>query len=221
MDQAALARPRLLTLSAWSRPNSESALTAGDTEPSDEVLLEMIGLANKDALSALFRRHGRQVWAIGRKILRDAGEAEDLVQEVFLYVYRRARLFDRNKGTARSWLIQIVYTQALCRRRKLKCLGFYQPAKNGSTEKANGLQLGRPIYDQTAEGLFGRSRWKRIVEELTEDQRETLRLHFFEGYTFAEIADRLGQSHRNIRNHHYRGLEKLRKHLAKSELNGR
>jgi RNA polymerase sigma-70 factor (ECF subfamily) len=68
------------------------------------------------------------------------------------------------------------------------------------------------------EGLFGRNGWKKVVEELTGDQRETLRLHFFEGFTFTEIAEKLGQSYANVRNHHYRGLEKLRRHLAEGEL---
>ncbi len=76
-------------------------------------------------------------------------------------------------------------------------------------------------YDRSVEGLFGRNGWKKIVEGLTADQRETLRLHFFEGYTFTEIAEKLGQSHANVRNHHYRGLEKLRKHVAEDELNRR
>lgn len=76
-------------------------------------------------------------------------------------------------------------------------------------------------YDQTVEGLFGRNGWRAILESLTEEQVETLRLHFFEGYTFAEIAEKLGQSYSNVRNHHYRGLEKLRKHLAESSLNRR
>jgi RNA polymerase sigma factor (sigma-70 family) len=76
-------------------------------------------------------------------------------------------------------------------------------------------------YDQTVEGLFGRNGWRRVLESLTKDQRETLRLHFFEGYTFEEIAEKLGQSHGNVRNHHYRGLEKVRKHLADRGLNRR
>ena len=76
-------------------------------------------------------------------------------------------------------------------------------------------------YDQTVEGLFGRNGWRAILETLTEEQVKTLRLHFFEGYTFAEIAEKLGQSYSNVRNHHYRGLEKLRKHLAESSLNRR
>ena len=79
----------------------------------------------------------------------------------------------------------------------------------------------RQEYDRTVEGLFGRNGWKKVVEDLTDDQRETFRLHFFEGHTFTEIAEKLGQSYANVRNHHYRGLEKLRRHLAESELNSR
>jgi RNA polymerase sigma-70 factor, ECF subfamily len=76
-------------------------------------------------------------------------------------------------------------------------------------------------YDRTVEGLFGRNGWRTMLESLTEGQRETLRLHFFEGCTFAEIAERLGESYANVRNHHYRGLEKLRKQLAEDPLNRR
>ncbi len=72
-----------------------------------------------------------------------------------------------------------------------------------------------------SKGYSVRNGWKKIVEDLTEDQWETLRLYFFEGYTFAEIAEKLGQSYANVRNHHYRGLEKLRKHLAENAPNRR
>jgi RNA polymerase sigma-70 factor (ECF subfamily) len=125
------------------------------------------------------------------------------------------------RGSARSWIIQVAYTQAFLRRRELKSHGFYS---SGITDKPTECdQHGEDgaNYDQTVEGLFGRKGWKKIVESLTEDQRETFLLHFFEGYTFAEIAEKLGQSFANVRNHHYRGLEKLRKHLADNELNRR
>ena len=74
-------------------------------------------------------------------------------------------------------------------------------------------------YDNTVEGFFGRNGWKKVWDSLTECQRETLRLHFYEGCTFAEIAERLGQSYVNIRHHYYRGLEKLRKHADDNNLN--
>jgi RNA polymerase sigma-70 factor (ECF subfamily) len=62
-------------------------------------------------------------------------------------------------------------------------------------------------YDQSVEGVLG----KKVLASLTAEQRETLRLYFVEGYTFAEIAEKLGQSFFNVRHHYYRSLEKLRK----------
>ena len=190
-------------------------------EATDEVLIAAVQAGDHDALSLLFRRYAHSVRNVGRRILRDKAEADDLVQEAFLYIHRKSALFDSSKGSARSWIIQVAYTQALLRRRQLKSHGFYL---SGITDRP--VERRQPgdkgaHYDGTVEGLFGRNRWKRIVEDLTEDQRETFRLHFFEGHTFTEIAEKLGQSCANVRNHHYRGLEKLRRHLAESELNSR
>jgi RNA polymerase sigma-70 factor (ECF subfamily) len=181
---------------------------------SDEALMAMLRDRGQDAIGCLFRRHAKAVHSVGKRILRDAAEAEDLVQEVFLYLFRKHDLYDSSKGSARSWLIQIAYTQAFLRRRKLKSLGLYQ---NPSEKNRNSHPLDL-AYDHTFEGLFGRNGWKKIFQDLTQDQRETFRLHFFEGCTFTEIAEKLGQSYANVRNHHYRGLEKLRRHLAKDDL---
>jgi RNA polymerase sigma-70 factor, ECF subfamily len=140
---------------------------------------------------------------------------------VFLYIHRKSVLFDSSKGSARSWIVQVAYTQALLRRRQLKSHGFYL---SGITDKALECHPSSDKgahYDHTVEGLFGRNGWKKIVEDLTEDQRETFRLHFFEGYTFTEIAEKLGQSYVNIRHHYYRGVEKLRKHVHENGENHR
>ena len=188
---------------------------------SDELLLSLVRHEDRNALGLLFRRYAGSLHAIGRRILRDDSEAEDLVQEVFLYIHTKSAHFDSSKGTARSWIFQIAYTQAFLRRRTLKHHGLYS---HGIVENAVGTETTakpRADYDQTPEGLFGRNGWRKILESLTEDQRETLRLHFFEGCTFAEIAERLGQSYANVRNHHYRGLEKVRKHLGDGVLNRR
>jgi RNA polymerase sigma-70 factor (ECF subfamily) len=191
------------------------------TEITDEALLNKVREGDRDALSLLFRRYARLVRNVGRRIIRNNYEADDLVQEVFLYIHRKSALFDNSKGSARSWIIQVAYTQAFLRRRQLKSLGFYLSGITDRQAECHQWSDTGANYDQTVEGLFGRNGWKQIVEGLTEDQRETLRLHFFEGYTFTEIAEKLGQSFANVRNHHYRGLEKLRKHLAGDELNRR
>jgi RNA polymerase sigma-70 factor (ECF subfamily) len=190
-------------------------------EADDDTLIERVQLGDRDALALLFRRYARHIRNVGERILRDKAEADDLVQDVFLYIHRKSALFDTSKGPARSWIIQVVYTQALLRRRELKSHGFYLSGIADRPVECRQPDDKGAHYDGTVEGLFGRNGWKKIVEDLTEDQRETFRLHFFEGYTFAEIAEKLGQSYANVRNHHYRGLEKLRKHLAEDELNSR
>jgi RNA polymerase sigma-70 factor, ECF subfamily len=218
MDQTAFARLPMPATPTWVRASDESAPASTDgREQSDEVLLRLAGEGSNEALSSLFRKNAHQIWNIGRRILRDPAEAEDLVQEVFLYLYRRSALYDPSKGSARSWLIQIAYSQAFLRRRKLKSLGMYE----APGEEICDSHPSEVAYDRTVEALFGRNCWKRILDNLTSDQEQVLRLHFFEGYTFAEIAEKLGQSYANVRNHHYRGLEKLRRHLAADALNRR
>jgi RNA polymerase sigma-70 factor (ECF subfamily) len=190
-------------------------------ELTDEGLITGAQTGDRDALALLFRRYAHPVRNIGRRILRDKAEADDLVQEVFLYIHRKSTLFDSSKGSARSWIVQVAYTQALLRRRQLKSHGFYLSGITDKAVECRQLSDRGADYDRSVEGIFGRNGWKKIVEGLTDDQRETFRLHFFEGCTFTEIAEKLGQSYANVRNHYYRGLEKLRNHLAEEELNRR
>ena len=223
MSSSITARFTSLTLTPEAVANSSvvPGILVPPTEFSDEALLVKVCVGDRDALALLFRRYAHLVRNVGQRVLRDKAEADDLVQEVFLYIHRKSSVFDRSKGSASSWIVQVAYTQALLRRRRLKSQGFYM---SGITDKPdeNGRANDKGAdYDHTVEGLFGRNGWKKIVEDLTQDQRETFRLHFFEGYTFTEIAEKLGQSYANVRNHHYRGLEKLRRHLAEEELNRR
>jgi RNA polymerase sigma-70 factor (ECF subfamily) len=203
-----------------NRSQEVPARPVDEFEP-DEELICKVNRGDREALSSLFRRYAVVVRSVGKRILRDIGEADDLVQEVFLYIHRKSTLFDSSKGSAGSWIIQVAYTQALLRRRRLKSQGFYVSGITDKPDECDRNNNKGADYDHTVEGLFGRNGWKKIVEDLTEDQRETLRLHFFEGFTFTEIAEKLGQSHANVRNHHYRGLEKLRRHLADDQLNRR
>jgi RNA polymerase sigma-70 factor, ECF subfamily len=204
---------------AGNSVDTDAPATLSDAH--DEALVALVQNGDRDSLGPLFRRYALPVRNVGRRILQNRAEADDLVQEVFLYIHRKIALFDASKGSARSWIFQIAYTQAFLRRRQLAARGFYTSGildRPPETEPRTSLGAD---YDRTVEGLFGRNGWRKILDALTQDQRETLRLHFFEGYTFAEIADELGQSFANVRNHHYRGLEKLRKHLAEDELNRR
>ena len=74
------------------------------------------------------------------------------------------------------------------------------------------------FYERSIEGSLGTEMLGRIEEALSIDQQKTLQLYFFEGYTFDEIAARIGQTAGNVRNHYYRGLEIIRKLVFAPEL---
>jgi RNA polymerase sigma-70 factor (ECF subfamily) len=187
--------------------------------PSDESLLEGICAGDREALATLFRRYVRVAFTVGRRILRDEAEAEDLVQDVFLYIHRKCRVYNSAKGPASSWIVQTIYYQALQRRMQLAAHNHYSfPTIERSGQDARVASVME--YDQTLEGMIGRTRLREMLDCLTEDQWETLRLHFFEGYTLAEIAQKRGQSVGNVRHHFYRGMEKLRGRVFRSELQG-
>lgn len=170
----------------------------------DEDLLFQVGGGSKEALSNLFQRHARQVFNVARRILRDDAEAEDLLQDCFLFLSQKAKTFDRKKSSAISWIIQMAYHRAIDRRRFLTFRQHYNSQElDEDRQHANAGQIS--INDVAARALLGKLR-----DNLSEEQRQTLELHFFEGYTFHEIAERTGQAFGNVRHHYYRGLEKLR-----------
>jgi RNA polymerase sigma-70 factor, ECF subfamily len=159
------------------------------------------------------------VKAVAYRILRDTSESEDLLQEVFLYIFRKPALFDGTRGSVRSWIVQVTYHRAIDRRRYLISRHFYAALdlQNPGVE-TRMLDTEIAFYEQSMEGTLGTSMLKRIDESLSEDQRRTIQLHFFEGYTLEEIAGRTGQSIGNVRNHYYRGLDRMRQIVFAAKL---
>jgi RNA polymerase sigma-70 factor, ECF subfamily len=205
---------------AVAAPLDKDAVAAIE-ELSDEALLARMCTDDKEALGLLFRRYAQLVHSIGKRILHDSAEAEDFVQELFLHLFRKAHLYDSSKGPARGWIVQTSYYQALRRRVHLSTRPHY-----GSMEFDELVvsSIAAPVmagYDRSGEGLFGRVRWRELIECLTPEQWETFRLHFYEGYTFAEISQMRNQTVASVVHHFYRGLDRLRKHIFASELHDR
>lgn len=179
---------------------------------SDEFLLSQICMGDPEALSSLFERYARLIRSVALRILGDAAEAEDLGQDLFLFIQRKCGIFDSSKSTARSWIVQMTYHRALDRRRYLKTREFYaQPYFQADSAQV----VGKPTTesDYSAEAVFGRNGLEKIVNSLSADQRETLRLYFFDGYSLAEVSEKLGQPLGNVRHHYYRALDRLRKEM--------
>jgi RNA polymerase sigma-70 factor, ECF subfamily len=184
---------------------------------SDESLLTRCAERDQTALTILFRRYYALLRMVSLRILRDEYEADDLVQEVFLFVHNQASIYDSTKSTGRSWLVQITYRRAISRRRYLAIRGHYRTMRAVSDVCEPEL-CGEPDHSLEVETLLARECMDKMMSQLTEGQYETLRLYFYEGYTLAEIGTKLGENLGNVRNHYYRGLEKMRRQMSSSNL---
>ena len=199
----------------------ETAVTPPVTEIqlSDEALLAEVCLGSREALAQLFRRYAGIVRGIAYRVLRDRCEADDLLQDIFLLIHRLGKGFDSSKASARFWILQMTYRRAISRRRYLTSRHFYTRVEldDVETELADPRNPVSEI-EESIDAEIGNGRLQKVFAELSENQQQTLHLFFVEGYTFDEIAEKLGQSRGNIKNHYFRGLERLRKHVFGGKL---
>ncbi len=171
---------------------------------SDEKLMQFLKCGRQDALTVLFDRYHHLVFSIALRIVRDPGEAEEVVQIVFLDIFRTAANFDPRKGILKGWLLQFAHHGALHRKRHLVANHFYHWEElEAVLESGASFPLAgeSPELTRLAEEMLG---------ELKARQRAVLELTYYEGLTAEEIAERLGESVHAIRHDLYRGLAALR-----------
>lgn len=153
------------------------------------------------------RRHARVVLGIGRRVLRDQGAAEELVQDAFWVVYKRCQAFDPERGSFRAWLVHIAYNEAYRSRQRFSSRHIYEDRT---------IDACRQVIQRTAtpeyHAVVAQSEimLRRVFEHLNEKQKQTMELFFFEGYTLREISEVSGDSLGNVRHHYYRALKGLK-----------
>ena len=192
-------------------PSSFGVATVRMASLSDEDLMEQLRLRHPDALPILFDRFYRLVLKIALRILRDPGEAEDLMQDVFFEIFNKASQFDPAKGSTKTWILQYAYHRSLSRRQYLALRKFYDRHQTTENEVSS-----LSSDDVSWRGLTFRE-WRSVIEQglatLNEPQRKTLELVCFQGLLLSEIAERTKQSLPNVRHYYYRGLQGLRTFL--------
>jgi len=174
----------------------------------DANLLNAIARQDEQALASLYDRYRLILFGLLMRILRSREEAEDVLQEVFLQVWRRASDFDPQRGRPFTWLVTLARSRAIDRLRQL-----------GSRERVASSVIefaGEGIVD-AAENTF-RSEQRQLVAaaltELSEEQRRALILAYFEGLTQAEIAERLRSPLGTVKTRMRSGMIKLRELLS-------
>src|SRR5712664_607885 len=175
---------------------------------SDNVLLEQLMLGNDDAFAIIVDRYQRLIYSVAYRYVKDAGEAEDVVQIVFLDVFRKKGLFDPSKGTLKIWLLQYAYTRSINRRYHLQHRHFYSRL---NVEEINPLALST---ERAADRWLTATEAARYLTQafalLNSKQRKAIELISMEGMTFVEAAEKAGESLPATRHNYYRGMVKLR-----------
>jgi RNA polymerase sigma-70 factor, ECF subfamily len=179
---------------------------------SDEALARLLQIGNTDALTVLFERHNALLFGIARRIVRNDVEAEDVVQQIFFDVFRSIQQFDPEKARFKSWLLMFAYQRAFNSRRSLVANRFLEndPIDEFSPELSSHRNE-LPHYSLAETSVLV----NQVLRELQPRQRRTIELIYYEGLTADEVAARTGETVRVVRHNLYRGLEKLRKVLAK------
>src|SRR6266566_3672583 len=179
-----------------------------EAEISDEALLLRLQGKDISALGLLYRRYARVVYSVCARIIRDPAEAEDLVHEVFLVLYKRCASFDAKKGTARSWLLQLTYHKCFDWRDYLRARHGFQQGNGERKGPATPSELmeeqGPMEFKISADDI------RALVARLPREQQLTFQMRVA-GYTFSEIGEKLGCSPGNAKHHAYRGIQRLRR----------
>jgi RNA polymerase sigma-70 factor (ECF subfamily) len=171
---------------------------------SDEELAGQLQSGNADALTWLFKRHSSRLFGIAQRILRNDAEAEDVVQQIFLDVFRSIHQFDSDKGEFKTWLLMFAYQRTFNRRRHLFANRFFL------TDPFDEVQEYLSHSTNIDAGIF----MEQVLSNLQPRQRRTIELVYYEGLTAEEVSAHTGETVRVVRHNLYRGLEKLRKLFA-------
>jgi RNA polymerase sigma-70 factor (ECF subfamily) len=175
----------------------------------DGELLRRIGAGDTLAVAELYDRHAGLLMALSLRIVRDRAEAEDVLHDAFVLVGERARQYVPERGAVGAWLVTLVRNLSIDRTRRRERRGAI--ARDVLAHDPEAL-AGRP--PESPESLAGSSRDRERVRTalaaLPEVQRRTLEIAFYEGLTYAEIAEREGVPIGTIKSRAARALTALR-----------
>lgn len=205
---------RLTVVSPTEPPPAESLPTT-DGEESTESLLLRVGRREVDALDALYARLGRLAFSVAYRVLNDQEAAEDVVQEAFLSVWRRAESYQPERASARTWLLTVVRYRAIDVARA-------RAARPYASSLDDALALAGPDGDPAddALGRIDAEGVRAAVLNLPTDQRTTVELAFFGGLSYPEIAVRMGAPLGTVKSRMRLALERLRGILAEAQADG-
>ena len=177
------------------------------TGEEDAGLLDRLRRNDGEALAALYDRYGRLAYGLAYRVAQDATEAEDIVQEAFLALWRQADRYDGSLGSVRSYLLTIVHRRAIDAlraraRRPVRATAI----ENAAADTADPVEVSSWTEDRALAA--------QAMRELPPDQLQVIELTYFEGLTLVEAAERIGVPVGTAKSRVRLALERMRKVLG-------
>jgi RNA polymerase sigma-70 factor, ECF subfamily len=177
---------------------------------SDQAALARMARGEGDAVAELYDRHARPIYSLALRILGDATEAEDIVQEVFSQAWKQAARYSASRGAVAAWLMTLARSRAIDRLRAKRA----RPGDVSDERVAGQLVDAGPSADSLVLSSEQVARVRAALDELPMLQRAAIELAYYEGLTHAEIADRLEQPLGTVKTRIRLAMLKLRDVLA-------
>lgn len=190
---------------------------AVDNSNSDEQLLRRIQDGDFEAVEQLYNRYNRTAFALALRVLTDPEGAEDVVQEVFLRIWRQPGYYDPARGRFPTWLMSVVRNLCIDQIRKRRHQGVSLDQEE-SQEHLNFLAEKALPLEEEVWSKLRRDSVRKAMSGLPDEQRKMIELAFFGGYTHQEIAERTGQPLGTVKSRIRQGLLKLKGLLQGSQL---
>ncbi|GAA0627790.1 ECF RNA polymerase sigma factor SigK [Kribbella sandramycini] len=172
---------------------------------SDSDLLLRVASGDTAAFSTLYDRISPWVYGLIRRVLRNPAQSEEVTQEVMIDIWRTATRFDAGRGSAQAWILTIAHRRAVDRVR----------SEQASTDRT-ALVAARTVeveYDEVSDTVSTRleaEQVRRCLDTLTDLQRESINLAYYNGYTYVEVAQQLDAKLPTIKARMRDGLIRLR-----------
>jgi RNA polymerase sigma-70 factor (ECF subfamily) len=180
-----------------------------EQEREDRDLMRRVANRDGGALSGLFERHAPVTLGLLQRILGGRGEAEEVLQEVFLQIWMQADRYDGARSTPRGWILMLARSRALDRLRRRESARRREEIAGEETGEAVS-----PLGTERLESLEVKRQVSSALGSLSPDQRRCIELAFFEGLTHTQIAERLEAPLGTVKSRILLGMNKLRQALG-------